>query len=269
MQNTMQIFEHKDFGELGVITIDGKPYFPATDCAKALGYKDTINAIKQHCRWVVKHHLPHPQNPQKNIAKNYIPEGDLYRLIIRSKLPAAEVFEKWIFDEVLPTIRKHGAFINEEILRRMQEDSVYAAELLRNLTAERKRSNALFGKVTELAPKALYHDIVLQCPDAVQVSIIAKDYGMSAVAFNRLLHRLNIQFRIGKTWLLYQCHEGNGYTVTNTYTRNGITTLIHTCWTQRGRYWLYKHLKSHGILPEVEKRDTAAQMTLNDMAAGI
>ena len=211
----------------------------------------------------MKHDLPTNGGKQ---AKNFIPEGDLYRLIIRSKLPAAERFEVWVFDEVLPSIRKHGAYISDDILRRMQEDSDYAAELLRNLTAERNRNNALVGKVAILAPKALYHDIILQNTDAVQVSIIAKDYGMSAVAFNKLLHRLKVQFRIGKTWLLYKEHHGNGYTVTNTYTKNGATTMIHTCFTQRGRFWLYELLKSHGILPDAEKQAGSEQMTLEDVS---
>lgn len=250
MQDTMQVFENREFGQLGVLMINGKPYFPASGCAKILGYSNANDAIKRHCRGVVKHDLPSTSGIQ---SYSFIPEGDLYRLIIRSKLPAALRFEKWVFDEVLPTILKHGAYISEEVLRRMQQDSEYSAELLRNLTAEQKRNTALVGRVAQLAPKAHYHDIVLQCPDAVQVSIIAKDYGMSAVTFNRLLHRLGVQYRIGRTWLLYKQFHGNGYTVTNTYTKNGMTTLIHTCWTARGRFWLYKLLKSHGILPEAER----------------
>jgi anti-repressor protein len=101
MKNLM-FFENSEFGKLEILTIDGKHYFPATDCAEMLGYKDSINAIKQHCRWVVKHHVPHPQSPEKKIEKNYIPEGDLYRLIAHSKLPGAEKFESWVFDVVLP-----------------------------------------------------------------------------------------------------------------------------------------------------------------------
>lgn len=109
MSDQLQIFENEEFGKLEVLTIDGKTYFPAKECAKVLGYKDTTNAIKLHCRWVVKHHLPHPQNPSKTIIKNFIPEGDLYRLIIRSKLPGAVRFETWVMDDVLPTLRRHGA----------------------------------------------------------------------------------------------------------------------------------------------------------------
>jgi len=105
--NEMQVFQNSEFGELGVLEIEGKPYFPAKAAAKMLGYKDTINAIKQHCKGVVKHHLPTKGGMQ---TLNFIPEGDLYRLITHSKLPAAERFEKWVFDEVLPSIRQTGGY---------------------------------------------------------------------------------------------------------------------------------------------------------------
>ena len=111
--NEMQVFQNSEFGELGVLEIEGKPYFPAKAAAKILGYKDTTNAIKQHCKGVVKHHLPTKGGVQ---TLNFIPEGDLYRLITHSKLPAAERFEKWVFDEVLPTIRRTGGYGNQAAL---------------------------------------------------------------------------------------------------------------------------------------------------------
>lgn len=111
--NNVKVFENTEFGELEILLINGKEYFPATQCAKILGYKDTINAVKQHCKGVVKHHLS--TNGGNQLA-NYIPEGDLYRLIVRSKLPAAEKFERWVFDEVLPTIRKTGGYVSDDDL---------------------------------------------------------------------------------------------------------------------------------------------------------
>jgi len=264
MQNTIRFYESQEFGELGVLMIDSKPYFPASECAKILGYANPKAAIIRHCKGVTKHDLLSAGGVQ---SYNFIPEGDLYRLIIRSKMPTAERFESWVFDEVLPSIRKHGAYISEDVIRRMQADRDYAAELLLNLTAEQNRCNTLLNRMALLAPKVMYHDMVLQSPDAVQVSIIAKDYGMSAVTFNKLLHRLRVQYRVGKTWLLYAEYQGNGYTVTNTYAKNGITTMIHTCWTQRGRFWLYGLLKFYGILPVAEKTPNGAQMNLSDFEA--
>ncbi|HCQ6376179.1 TPA: phage repressor protein [Clostridioides difficile] len=111
MMNNLQIFKNEDFGEIRTVEIDRKLYFVATDIAKSLGYKDTTNAIKQHCKWVVKHHIPHPQSKIKTLEVNIIPEGDMYRLVSNSELQSAEKFESWIFDDVLPTIRQTGAYI--------------------------------------------------------------------------------------------------------------------------------------------------------------
>jgi prophage antirepressor-like protein len=252
MKKQLQEFHSAEFGLLGVLMIDGKPYFPATECANALGYSNRRDAINRHCRWVVKHDVPHPQNPEKMISVNFIPEGDLYRLIIRSKLPAAERFEHWVFDEVLPSIRKHGAYIIDEILEEAAKSQEAAIELLGELLAERNKTAALTELTETLAPKALYCDLILQCRNVVPVSLISKDYGMSASAFNVLLHHLRIQYKTGGTWLLYQAHAGKGYTKSRTYVASETVSATHTYWTQKGRLFLYETLKSCGIVPLME-----------------
>lgn len=120
MSKEIQIFNNEQFGKIRMIKIDDKPYFVATDIAKALGYKDTTNAIKQHCRWVVKHKVPHPQSKNKTLEVNVIPEGDMYRLITNSELPSAEKFESWVFDEVLPQIRKTGSYQIPKMSKELQ-----------------------------------------------------------------------------------------------------------------------------------------------------
>ena len=116
--NELQIFNSGEFGEIRTIEIDGKPYFVGADVAKALGYKDTVNALKQHCRGVVKHHLT--DSLGRNQEASFITEGDLYRLIMKSKLPSAEKFESWVMDEVLPTIRKTGSYKPMTIAEQIQ-----------------------------------------------------------------------------------------------------------------------------------------------------
>lgn len=93
---------------MGLIEIDGKPYFPATACAKMLGYKRPADAIASHCKGSVKHRVLTTGGEQEI---KIIPEGDLYRLITHSRLPKAEEFERWVFDEVLPTIRRQGSYM--------------------------------------------------------------------------------------------------------------------------------------------------------------
>ena len=98
MTNNLQIFNSEEFGLIRTVDVKGKIFFVAKDIATALGYKDTINAIKRHCKWVAKHNLPHPQSKTKTIEVNIIPEGDIYRLVASSELSSAEKFESWIFD---------------------------------------------------------------------------------------------------------------------------------------------------------------------------
>jgi prophage antirepressor-like protein len=109
MKNNLEIFSSNEFGELRTINENGKVMFIASDVAKMLGYTNTSKAISDHCRYVTKRYIPHPQG-KGTLEVNFIPEGDVYRLITHSKLPAAEKFESWVFDEVLPSIRKTGSY---------------------------------------------------------------------------------------------------------------------------------------------------------------
>lgn len=113
------------FGDVRFLNIEGKPYAVASDVAKVLGYANPTKATKDHCRYITKCYTPHPQNNSKQLEVNIIPESDIYRLIIKSKLPKAQEFECWVMEEVLPQIRQTGGYIpikesdtNEEFLAR-------------------------------------------------------------------------------------------------------------------------------------------------------
>ena len=109
--NELQLFNNEEFGELRTIEENGKIFFCGNDIAKALGYVRPNDAISAHCRATVKRRTPISGKIQEI---NFIPEGDVYRLITHSKLEKAEQFEKWVFDDVLPTIRKTGGYVNNE-----------------------------------------------------------------------------------------------------------------------------------------------------------
>ncbi|MDR1210157.1 MAG: phage antirepressor KilAC domain-containing protein [Clostridiales bacterium] len=255
LTNQIQQFHSDEFGSVGVLLIDGKPYFPATECAEKLGYSKARNAVERHCRYALKRGVPHPQSPDKTIEKTFIPEGDLYRLIIRSKLPSASRFEAWVMDAVLPSIRKFGAYIAPGTLDEMIASPEFTIALLKELQKEREKN-------AELAPKARYCDLILQTTSAVPVSVLAKDYGMAASNFNHLLHNLRIQYRVGRTWLLYQDYADLGYTQSRTYHFGERVAVVHTCWTQKGRLFLYNFLARYGLLPiceEAEPSDVALE----------
>ena len=126
--NDLKVFSNSEFGELGVMVIDDKEWFPATQCASILGYSNPRDAIKRHCKsdGVVKYDgvsyttNQHGVTTQQTVEIKYINEGNLYRLIVHSKLPKAVEFEKWIFDTVLPSIRHNGGYIAnaEELIAR-------------------------------------------------------------------------------------------------------------------------------------------------------
>lgn len=138
----LQTITHPQFGTLSYIIIDGREMFKAKECALMLGYKDTINAVKQHCKGVVKRHLPTKGGKQE---VSLIPEGDVWRLIIRSKLPQAEQIEKWIMEEVLPTIRKTGTYSISKTAERSKSDKV--EEIVKKL---RKLTPSQFANVRSM-----------------------------------------------------------------------------------------------------------------------
>jgi len=132
------------------------------------------------------------------------------------------------------------------------EDDKFAEKLIQKLCDERSKNEILTIYKKNAEPKILYYDAVLQSPGAIPVSMIAQDYGISAIAFNKVLRYLGVQYRKGRNWYLYNEYADKGYTVTRTQLIDGKPVYVHLCWTQRGRKWLYDLLKEAGHLPKSE-----------------
>lgn len=258
MANEIQIFTNEQFGEIRTVEENGNVLFCGSDIAKSLGYSNPSKALSDHCKGITKRYTPTSSGDQE---MSYITEGDVYRLIARSKLPGADKFERWVFDEVLPSIRKHGMYAIDELI----ENPDLGIAALTALKEEREKRKALETivavqnqQISELKPKATYYDIVLQCSDLLPTTEIAKDYGKSAKWLNEFLRGKKIQFKQNGMWLLYQKYAENGYTMskTHSYTDNNGEqhTKIHTYWTQKGRLFIYDILKSAGILPIIERQ---------------
>ena len=138
--NQMEIFKNPEFGSIRTFEQDGKVLFCGKDVAQALGYRRPADAIAAHCKGVCV--LPTPSNGGIQQMK-FIPEGDVYRLIVHSKLPSAERFERWVFDEVLPSIRQHGAYLTREKLWEVATSPEALLKLCSDLLAEREKNAAL------------------------------------------------------------------------------------------------------------------------------
>ena len=265
--NELKLFENPEFGNVRTLeTDDGKVMFCGADVAKSLGYSNVRDAISRHCRYVVKHDAPHPQSAGKTIEMTFIPESDVYRLAFGSKLPNAERFTDWVTEEVIPSIRKHGAYMTADTIKKAMQSPDFIIQLATELKAEQEKnrqletSNAMKDQqIKELQPRADYTDKILKNKGLVTVSQIAKDYGMSAQQMNKKLYDLGVQYKQSGQWLLYSRYHDKGYThsetinITRSDGRHDIK--METKWTQKGRLFIYGRLKSVSILPIIERED--------------
>ena len=166
MNNQLQIVNNQQFGQVRWVRISSKDYAVGKDIAKCLGYVNPRDAISRHCKGVVKH----DSYKEGGQCIALILEGDIYRLIVNSKLPGAEKFEKWVFDEVLPSIRKTGSYQVEGVKAR--EDKIYEELMqlpnddLKNFTVNRMLdllgiSNKSIKQKVEMSENA-FRDLVVE-----------------------------------------------------------------------------------------------------------
>lgn len=262
-------FEYED-QRVRIVTKDGEPWFVLADVCQVL----TLGSPHK-----VADRLEDDEKGRNLIPTlggeqemTIISEPGLYSVLVRSNKPEAKPFRRWVTHEVLPQIRKTNMYIgpgtNYKVLLRDENFVISALETIHELQTENKDLQtavvAQQVQIQEMAPKVSYYDIVLRSPDSVKVTEIAKDYGMSAIAMNKLLHKLGIQYKQGHQWFLYQKYASYGYTQTQTYVfkhKDGsVGTKIHTCYTQKGRLFLYEQLKVAGYLPLIEREDSEKEV---------
>lgn len=164
--NELQIFKNPEFGQVRTIEINGKPYFMASDVAQALGYAKPHNAVAQHCRSTLKQGIATKQGNM--VEAVFIPESDLYRLIIKSKLPSAEKFEAWVMEKVLPSIRKTGGYIAG------QENMSDAELMAKALLVAQRQIEERNAQIQQMQPKALFADAVTASKSSILIGDLAK-----------------------------------------------------------------------------------------------
>ncbi|EGQ2885371.1 phage antirepressor [Staphylococcus pseudintermedius] len=250
----MQELQTFNFEELPVrtLTVDDEPYFVGKDVSDILGYSNSRKALSDHVDEEDKLTSQIVTAGQRR-NQTLINESGLYSLIFSSKLDSAKRFKRWVTSEVLPAIRKHSIYATDSVIEQTIQNPDYIIHVLTEFKKEREGRLVAEQQVQELKPKATYYDLVLQNKSLLSVSKIAKDYGMSARALNKLLHELGVQYKQGDIWLLYAKHQDKGYTQTSTYALDEEHSKVTTKWTQKGRLFIYELLKNKGILPSIEK----------------
>ena len=206
MDNKIEIFKNEQFGEVRTILEGEKVLFCAADVAKALGYTNPNKAVNDHCRAITKRSTPISGKVQ---SINFIPEGDVYRLIIRSKLPAAEKFELWVFDEVIPTIRKTGGYMTDSLLERIQKEPAVIVEFAQALILEKNRVKALECELITAKPKADYYDAFINPDDCTNIRTTAKELKIPERKFVQFLLREKYLFRSPSGQLLPYNKDSN------------------------------------------------------------
>lgn len=169
--NEITIFENPEFGKIRTADIDDQIYFCGSDVASALGYAYTADAIRTHCKGVVD--LSTPSNGGNQLMK-YIPESDVYRLVMRSKLPSAERFQDWVVSDVLPAIRRHGAYLTPAKLEEALLNPDVLIRLATNLKAEQEKSARLEARIEADSAKVRFAEAVTASSATIRIGELAK-----------------------------------------------------------------------------------------------
>ncbi|GLU98831.1 Bro-N domain-containing protein [Megamonas funiformis] len=236
MENQLQIFNNAEFGQVRTIVDGGKILFCASDIAKALGYEKPNNAINTHCKnatlkqGIITDNLGRKQNA------NFIPEGDIYRLVVRSKLPTAEKFESWVFDEVLPSIRKTGSYSTKQ--QPVDDTKKLRSEAM--LLNARTRQAKMWKELSQMTTIKEYKEIafakagnvlagkdLFSLPEATQKTYSADEIGailgVSANKIGRLANTYNLKTPQFGKWFYDKAQHSNKEVETFRYYEKAIS----------------------------------------------
>lgn len=256
--NNLQIFEF-NHNEIRTVVKDNQPWFVGKDVANVLGYSNSRKALSDHIDLEDKDDVTIRDSIGREQRATVINESGLYSLILKSKLSGAKQFKRWVTSEVLPSIRKQGAYLTEDVIAKTLQDPNYILKIIQAFSDAKQELSIKNQIIGELKPRVDYLDLILKGKELVTISQISKDYGMSAMKFNVELHNHRIQYLINGQWLLYSEHQSRGYTssksVVITRTDGRREVKMNTQWTQKGRMFLYNFLKEKGLLPMIEREN--------------
>ena len=258
--NELMIFQNPEFGEIRVIEQNGEPWFVAADVCKALDLGNPTQAISR----LDEDELTLISN-EGGREMNYINEPGLYALVLGSRKKEAKTFKRWITHEVVPSIRKHGAYMTEDTLDKMILSPDFGIKLLTALKDEQDKRKALEAEnekqrqvIADFEPIRQYLDVILSSTGTMATSQIAADYDITARTLNKILHEEGVQRSVNGQWILYQRHMGKGYTKSETIpiTRSDGSpdTKLFTRWTQKGRLMIHEILTKRGIQAVMDRK---------------
>lgn len=268
MDNNIQIFNNEELGTIRIMGTPDAPLFCLGDVCKMLGLRQ--GHVRERLDDGVVSTEPILDSLGREQVANFVTEDGLYDVILDSRKPEAKRFRKWVTSEVLPTIRKHGAYMTKDTLERAITEPDFLIQLATTLKEEKakrleaeQQCEAQKQIIGEMEKKVSYLDLILSSTSTMTITQIAQDYGMSGQRMNKLLHGLRIQYKVGEQWILYAEYKDKCYVSSETIhfmTNERVPcTTLNTKWTQKGRLFLYDILKKEGILPKMEWAKKAAR----------
>lgn len=263
MANEIQVLKQTELlgQQFAVYGTPDEPLFLAKDVAAWIEHTDTSKMVQcvDEDEKLTRTMFVSGQNREVWL----LTENGLYEILMQSRKPIAKEFKKGV-KKILHEIRRVGGYMTANdndtadelmaraliVAQRTLERREERIRLLEAVNTEQAKA------ISEMSPKATYYNIILQSPSTITVTQIAQDYGMSAKAFNKLLHTLGIQRKVGRQWVLYSEYISNGYVQSATEpmknSRSG-RSYTYSRWTQKGRIFLYNELKNRGVLPLIEQ----------------
>lgn len=242
MNNNLMIFENPEFGAVRSILIDGEPWFVAADVCKALELEKTNRALSRlDDDEKGAHSVSTPGGRQR---MSIISESGLYSLILGSRKPEAKAFKRWITHEVIPSIRKHGAYMTDSLLDALEAHPEAVPEYLNRLRSENARNRELNRRLRLALPKAEYYDAFVDPADCTNIRTTAKELGVPEKQFTRYLEEKKYLFR-----------DKNRKLFPRAVKKSAGLFLVRDFYTERGKLGHYTLITPAGKRHFLERTD--------------
>jgi prophage antirepressor-like protein len=242
MNNNLMIFENPEFGAVRSILIDGDPWFVAADVCKALEIGKTNRALSRlDDDEKGAHSVSTPGGRQR---MSIISESGLYSLILGSRKPEARAFKRWITHEVIPSIRKHGAYMTDSLLDALEAHPEAVPEYLNRLRSENARNRELTRRLRLALPKAEYYDAFVDPADCTNIRTTAKELGVPEKQFTRYLEEKKYLFR-----------DKNRKLFPRAVKKSAGLFLVRDFYTERGKLGHYTLITPAGKRHFLERTD--------------
>lgn len=245
-------------GVRGYVDKEGMAWLNTEDVARGFGFTQRKNGV-EYIRWDrVNQYLHefgfvptsgHGNSPQVG-KDDFLPENMVYRLGFKANNSVAQAFQAKLADEILPSIRKYGAYMTPETIEKALLSPDFIIKLATKLKEEQEKNKKLQEVIDDMEPKVEYYNKVANSDELLTVTVIAKAYGLNAQQLNKYLYEKKIQFKVGNTWCLYSKYKDMGLIriITVPVTRNGYETTYTTMrWTHKGKLFIHNLLVSDGF----------------------